>query len=234
MARDAEPPRGFLSALKRAKGTALIAEVKKASPSKGVIRKDFEASVIANSYERAGAHCLSVLTDEQFFLGSSDNLVKAKATVKLPCLRKDFIEDPAQVYYSRAIGADAILLIASWLGPVQLQDLHGLATELGMDALVEVHDEKEFEMLAGLGIELVGVNNRNLTDFSENLSNSYGLIPKVSENHFAVAESSIETHGDVEHLARSGAKAVLIGTTFCAAMDIEAKVKEVMGWQLHV
>ena len=230
MAADSEPPRGFKKALQEAPGLALIAEVKKASPSKGVIRADFDAVEIAKTYEGAGAQCLSVLTDEHYFQGSAENLQRARAAVSLPCLRKDFLNDPYQVYEARAWGADALLLIVASLEVGQLRDLQALAKELGMDALVEVHTEEESERALGAKAQMIGVNNRNLSDFTTSLSTSERLIPMIAPHALAVSESALETRADLDRVEAAGAKAALIGTTFCAAPDIESKVKEVMGW----
>jgi indole-3-glycerol phosphate synthase len=231
MARDAEPTRGFRSALSQAdKPVALIAEIKKASPSKGLIREDFDAEEIARVYERAGAHALSVLTDEPHFQGSAENLQRARSATKLPVLRKDFIYDRYQVYESRAIGADAILLIVAALESLEIMHLKSLATELGMDSLIEVHTESEAQIAMELGCYMIGVNNRNLGTFKTDLAVSDAILPMLTPPALAISESAIETHEDVDRVHRKGARAVLIGTAFCAAPDIGAKVHEVMGW----
>ena len=191
-AADAEPPRGFLGALQRAKGLGLIAEVKKASPSKGLIRENFDPKEIALAYERAGATCLSVLTDIPHFQGSPENLLISHAATSLPCLRKDFLNDPYQLYEARAWGADAVLLIAASLTPGPLADLQDLTRSLGMDALVEVHNEEEVAMAKAAGATLVGINNRNLADFSTSLSVSERLAPAVVGWAFCVSESALE------------------------------------------
>jgi indole-3-glycerol phosphate synthase len=212
---------------------SLIAEVKKASPSQGLIRSDFDAVQIACAYERAGADCLSVLTDHDYFQGCSEYLTAVKDHVSLPCLRKDFVFDPYQVLESRALGADAVLLIAAYLDLAQLSDLKAEIEALGMDALVEVHNEAECESAIALGCNLVGVNNRNLKDFETKLANSAKLTPLLKfglPQAVVVSESAIETHADVETIRNAGARSVLIGTTFCLAPDIESKVREVMGW----
>jgi indole-3-glycerol phosphate synthase len=228
-ALDAEPPRGFLRALMRNDGLALIAEVKKASPSKGVIRPDFDPVEIACAYERAGADALSVLTDVHYFQGSPENLRLAKANTSLPCLRKDFIDHEYQVYEARAWGADAVLLIVAALEDAQLKDLHGLIQSLGMDALVEVHTEEEAERALEIGAPLIGVNNRDLSDFHTSLETSERLLPMISPLALGVSESALETRADLDRVEAAGARAVLIGTTFCASPDIEAKVHEVLG-----
>ena len=230
-AAEAGPVRGFKSALENAPPRmGLIAEVKKASPSRGLIRSDFDPAEIALSYERAGAHALSVLTDEKHFQGSKGNLKLARAAIGLPVLRKDFLYDPYQVYEARAWGADAILLIVASLEPAQITELRGLARELGMDSLVEVHTEDEAQIAIELGCDLIGVNNRDLATFKTDLAASDRILPMISSEAFAVSESGLETLGDIARVQDEGARAVLIGTTFCAAPDIESKVKEVMGW----
>ena len=231
MSSDVEPPRGFKNSLTKPVGLALIAEVKKASPSKGVIRPDFNPVEVATSYERAGAHALSVLTDEHFFQGSPENLKLAKQHTKLPCLRKDFVNDPNQVYQARAWGADAVLLIVAALSFAEISDLQGLIHELGMDALVEVHTKQEAETALELKCPLIGVNNRDLATLDTALSTSQSLLPLLADSGaVVVSESALRSRSDLDSVQAAGAKAVLIGTTFCAARDIEAKVREVMGW----
>lgn len=230
MAANAEAPRGFRLALEQAsKRPSLIAEIKKASPSRGLIRKDLDAADVARRYESVGVHALSVLTDKPYFQGSPENLKAAREATNLPCLRKDFIEDPYQVYEARAWGADAVLLIVSWLEDALLNDLQDLVRGLGMDALVEVHDESEAERALRIGADLIGVNNRSLTDFKTDMTTGERVLPLLGDVT-AVAESAIETTEDVRRMQRAGAMAVLIGTTFCAAPNIEEKVKEVMDW----
>jgi indole-3-glycerol phosphate synthase len=229
--QEISAPRGFRRALLAANGLALIAEVKKASPSKGLIRADFDPVEVATAYESAGAQCLSVLTDVPNFQGSLANLKLARDATSLPCLRKDFIYDPYQVLETRAWGADAILLIVSMLEKSQLRDLHDQATLLGMDVLVEVHDEPETDIALELQFDLIGVNNRNLKTFSTDLGVSKRLIPRIAPHAVAVSESALETKADLDQVEAAGAKAVLIGTAFCASKDIRAKVLEVMDWQ---
>ena len=231
MARDAEPTRGFRGALSHAnKPVALIAEVKKASPSQGLIRENFDAAEIARIYEDAGAHALSVLTDAPHFQGSAENLVRARESTKLPVLRKDFIYDPYQVYEARAWGADAILLIVAALESSEIMHLKGLATELGMDSLVEVHNEAEAQVAMKANSYLTGVNNRDLATFKTDLAVSDRILPMIEKPAISVSESAIETREDIDRVHRSGARAVLIGTAFCKAPNIGAKVREVMGW----
>ena len=230
-ATDGEPPRGFELALATADAPiALIAEVKKASPSQGLIRPDFDPVAIAEAYERAGAHVLSVLTDGPGFQGSAENLRRARAAVALPCLRKDLLFDEYQVWEARAWGADAILLIATSLSTAQIRDLKGLAESLGMDVLIEVHDEDDAERALAAEPTLVGVNNRDLSDFTTDLATTERLLPRCHAARVRVRESALQTKADIDRAATAGARAVLIGTTFCAAPDVEAKVREVMGW----
>lgn len=231
MAGEADPVRPFRDALSHSdKAVSLIAEVKKASPSKGLIRADFNAGEIAKTYEDVGAHALSVLTDEAHFQGSQDDLVEARRATSLPILRKDFIFDRYQVYEARAWGADAILLIVAALESMELLHLRSLAMELGMDALVEVHTESEAQIAMELGCYMIGVNNRNLATMETDLATSDQILPMVTKPALAVSESAIETREDVDRVHRGGARAVLIGTTFCAAPNIGEKVREVMGW----
>ncbi len=228
---DVERPRGFALALATASTpVALIAEVKKASPSKGVIREDFDPVAIAEAYERAGAHAMSVLTDGPGFGGSGENLRRARTATALPALRKDFMYDEYQVWEARAWGADAILLIAASLDIAQIRDLKGLAEGLGMDALVEVHDEADVERALAIEATLVGVNNRNLVDFTTDLSATERLLPHFPASVVKVSESALETQADIRRIEAAGARAALIGTSFCAAPDVEAKVREVMAW----
>jgi len=227
---EADPPRGFLAALKSSsKPVALIAEVKKGSPSSGLIREEFDPVDIARIYEDAGANCLSVLTDVPYFLGSPENLKRARAATKLPCLRKDFIYDPYQVFQSRAWGADAILLIVAALTDEQIVNLMSLAEGLGMDALVEVHSKEEVVRAVRLEAKLIGVNNRSLADLSTDLATGEAILPELN-GCFPVAESALHSHADVKRMEAAGARAVLIGTAFCASPDIGSKVHEVMGW----
>ncbi|MCC6545937.1 indole-3-glycerol phosphate synthase TrpC [Candidatus Sumerlaeota bacterium] len=233
-------PRGFRKAI-IAKATAtgnaaLIAEVKKASPSKGIIRADFDPVWIAQKYEAGGAACLSVLTDRQFFQGDLAFLRQIRERVKLPLLRKDFIIDSLQLYEARAAGADAVLLIAACLSSQQLQELHGEATSIGLDVLVEVHDEQEWEgiLAAGDAPPLAGVNNRNLRDFSVTLETTEHLAPLITASGTAlVAESGIFTPQHVERLRKCGASAVLVGESLMREDDPGAAARRLMSvdWQ---
>ncbi|NLA88344.1 MAG: indole-3-glycerol phosphate synthase TrpC [Alcaligenaceae bacterium] len=216
--------RGFANALKEridAKRNAVIAEIKKASPSKGVIREDFEPAALAMSYAAGGATCLSVLTDTQFFQGSHDFLRRARAACSLPVLCKDFMVDPYQIYRARAFGADCILLIVAALDDKQLQDFEQIATELNMDALVEVHDEKEMERALQLKSPLIGVNNRNLRTFETDIHNTIrlkDLVPQ-DENRLFITESGILTKDDVKLMNDNEVYGFLIGEAFMRQED---------------
>lgn len=226
---DADPARGFVEAIRRriAQGqAAVIAEIKKASPSKGLLRADFRPADIAVSYERAGAACLSVLTDVDFFQGADAYLQQARAASTLPVLRKDFTIDPWQVYESRALNADCILLIVAALDDTQLADLTGLAQHLGMDVLVEVHDAAELERALTLHTPLIGINNRNLRTFETRLETTLELLDRIPADCIVVTESGIHTPDDVARLRASGVHAFLVGETFMRATDPGARLTE--------
>jgi len=232
-------PRDFLAALRRPRrgNVALIAEVKKASPSVGVICQDFDPVQIAIEYEQAGASCLSVLTDEKFFQGNLEFLRDIRAAVKLPLLRKDFIIDERQIIEAAEWGADAVLLIAAILDDVRLRHFHTLATEAGLAALVEVHDEAELERALAFGAPLIGVNNRDLKSFKVSLGTTERIAaelrnsPLCPANALLVSESGIHTRADVQHVARCGAGAVLVGESLLrhGLTGIAAKVDELLG-----
>jgi indole-3-glycerol phosphate synthase len=213
------PVRGFIRALTDCAGVAVIAEAKKASPSKGVIRPDFDPVAIARSYQTGGAQALSVLTDVDFFQGSLAYIPAVRAAVQLPVLRKDFIIDPLQIKEARAYGADAILLIAAILETSQIEEYQGLALELGMDALVEVHDEAEVEKAVAAGSRLIGVNNRDLRDFSMDLNTTFRLQKMIPKDIPLVSESGIRDHRDMVRLAEHGIRAALVGETLMRAAD---------------
>ncbi len=218
----APPARGFYQAMadQRAAGKpAVIAEIKKASPSKGVIREDFDPVAIAQSYEQHGASCLSVLTDVDFFQGHANYLQQARAATRLPVIRKDFIIDPWQVYEARVMGADCILLIVAALGDAQLLELTLLARELGMDVLVEVHDEAEMARALDLPTPLIGVNNRNLRTFEVSLETTLNLLAQVPEDRLLVTESGIHTPADVRRMREAGVQAFLVGEAFMRQPD---------------
>ena len=214
--------RDFVAALRRkvaAGQAAVIAEVKKASPSKGVLRKNFVPADIATSYERHGAACLSVLTDVQFFQGSAAYLQQARAACALPVLRKDFMVDPYQVYEARAMGADCILLIAACLDDAQMADLEAQALSLGMAVLVEVHDGDELDRALRLKTPLVGINNRNLRTFEVTLDTTLALLPRVPRDRLLVTESGILGAADVARMRRADVHAFLVGEAFMRAAD---------------
>jgi len=223
-ARNATSPRDFKAALRRST-VALIAEVKKASPSKGLLVKDFNPVRIARTYVENGAAAISVLTDEKFFQGSLDDLRAVRAAVRLPILRKDFIIDAHQVYEARAAGADAALLIVMALEDSQLRDLHSLITELGMAALVEVHNEAELERALAVGATLIGVNNRDLRTFKEDLDTTARVAALVPNDVTLVAESAIRSVEDVRRMGAYGAHAVLVGEGLVKAKDMAGEVR---------
>ncbi|SDQ88042.1 indole-3-glycerol phosphate synthase TrpC [Pseudoxanthomonas sp. CF125] len=219
-ANDASPVRGFADALQERIGTgdaAVIAEIKKASPSKGVIRQDFRPAEIAMSYEFGGAACLSVLTDVDFFQGADAYLQQARDACTLPVLRKDFTIDPYQVYEARALGADCILLIAAALDDGQLVDLSGLAMQLEMDVLVEVHDIDELERALQVPVPLIGINNRNLRTFEVSLDNTLAMKDAVPKDRLLVTESGIVVADDIARMRAAGVHAFLVGETFMRA-----------------
>jgi len=228
---SASETRGFAAKLRQtaASGTAIIAEVKKGSPSKGIIRSDFDPVAIACTYERGGASCLSVLTDEQYFYGSLDYLGQIRSQVKLPLLRKDFIIDPYQVFQARAAGADAILLIVAALDDKLLHELAELATQLQLDTLLEVHNATELERALNLPVDLIGINNRNLQTFVTDLSVTEQLAGQIPAQQLAVAESGIHQRSDIERLQRAGAGAFLIGESLMREADIEQKLATLLG-----
>lgn len=224
-----DQPRGFAQALcdKVDQGqAAVIAEIKKASPSKGVIRADFDPAAIALSYHRGGAACLSVLTDVDFFQGSDDYLKSVRACVPLPVIRKDFIVDPYQVIESRAIGADCILLIAACLSDQQMADLNGLAREFGMDVLVEVHNASELDRALVLDNQLLGINNRDLHNFEVSLDTTFDLLPQIPEDKLIVTESGIHTMDDVAAMRGHNVNAFLVGEAFMRADDPGTRLSE--------
>jgi indole-3-glycerol phosphate synthase len=236
---ERDEPRDFLAALRapRAGAVALIAEVKKASPSAGVICPDFDPVRIAKEYEAAGASCLSVLTDEKFFQGSLDYLRQIRAAVKLPLLRKDFIIDERQILEAIEWGADAILLIVAILDDTRLRQFHALATEAGLAALVEVHDEAELERALAAEAELIGVNNRDLKTFKVDLATTERLARKLPASatrprrSFLVAESGIQSRADVQRLQQAGAGAILVGECLMRNGSAQAKARELLGFR---
>ena len=226
----AMPKRGFEfeKALKK-DGISFICECKKASPSKGIIAEKFPYLDIAKDYEKAGADCISVLTEPEFFLGSTGCLSEIAAAVSIPCIRKDFTVDEYMIYEARTLGASAVLLICPLLGPDRLAEYIGICDTLGLSALVEAHDADEVRMALNAGARVIGVNNRNLKDFSVSTDNAVGLRSLVPEDRVFVAESGIKTAGDIRTLRAAGVDAVLIGETLMRAADKTAALAELKG-----
>ncbi len=225
----APAPRDFFGALRDGQKPAIIAEIKKASPSAGVIRPDLDVAAIVESYERGGAAAISVITEENFFLGKLEYLGQARDAGRLPVLCKDFIIDPFQVLAARASGADALLLIAAVLGQNALVKLLTTARSLGMGCLVEVHDADELTRVLMTDARIIGINNRNLRTFEVTLETTLKLRPLVSADRLVVSESGIHQPADLESLATAGVDAVLVGTSLMRATDPEQKLKELMG-----
>ncbi len=232
IARGQSAPRGFAAAMRAhiARGhAAVIAEIKKASPSKGVLRERFEPAAIAASYATHGAACLSVLTDVQFFQGHADYLVQARAACALPVIRKDFIIDPYQVVEARAMGADCILLIAASLGDGQMNELEAAAFEQGLDVLVEVHDGEELDRALALKTPLLGINNRNLRTFEVTLQTTLDLMHRVPADRLLVTESGILAKPDVDRMRGAGVHAFLVGEAFMRAPDPGVALEALFG-----
>lgn len=230
-AASATPPRGFRTALegKAATGFGLIAEIKKASPSKGLIRADFRPAEHAVAYQQGGAACLSVLTDAPYFQGHEDYLMDARAACDLPVLRKDFMVDPWQVAESSAIGADAILIIVAALEDAEMAEIEAAALERGMDVLVEVHDEAEMERAAQLRSRLIGINNRDLRTFRTDLAVTERLARLAPAGTLLVGESGIDSHEDCQRLARAGVRCVLVGESLMRQADLAAATRTLLG-----
>lgn len=225
--RDLPPTRGFFAALAvrvADRRPAVIAEIKRASPSQGVIRADYSPAAIARSYEAAGAACLSVLTDVDFFQGADEHLQQARAACSLPVLRKDFVVDAYQLFEARALGADGVLLIAAALDDAALRDLRSQAEGLGLDVLIEVHDEAELDRVLATDAHLIGINNRNLRTFEVSLETTLGLKARVPEGRLLVTESGIRTPADVARLRAAGVHAFLVGEIFMRAADPGAEL----------
>ena len=228
-ASEQSAPRGFRAALDRAPGYGLVAEIKKASPSKGLIRADFDPPAHARAYQAGGAACLSVLTDADYFQGSEAYLIAARAACDLPVLRKDFMVDPWQAAEARAIGADAILLIMAALDDGALAEIEAAAIERGMDVLVEVHDADELERALKLKSRLIGVNNRDLRDFTVDFARTYELVGRAPADCTFVAESGLTTRGDLDAMAAHGVRCFLIGESLMRQPDVEAATRALIG-----
>ena len=226
---DVDPPRGFMQALTQSSEIAVIAEVKKGSPSKGIISPDFNPTAIASSYEKGGADAVSVLTDEKFFYGSLDYIPLVRQEIQLPVIRKDFIIHELQIEEAGNYGADAILLIAAILDRNQIRDYLQMSTELGMDTLVEVHDEKELEKSLIAGSRLIGINNRDLRDFTVDLKTTIRLRREIPDSIPVVSESGIKSREDMKMLEDESIAAALIGETFMRSGDREAALREIRG-----
>ena len=231
-ARDVAPARDFAAAMRKrieARQAAVIAEIKKASPSKGVLRESFDPAAIAVAYERHGATCLSVLTDQQFFQGNLEYLKAARASCRLPVLRKDFMMDSYQIYEARAAGADCILLIVAALSPVQLRELEEVAIEAGLSVLVEVHDGVELDIALQLKTPLVGINNRNLRTFDTTLDTTLQLLGRVPPGRLVITESGILTPGDVQKMRENQVYGYLVGEAFMRAPDPGLELERLFG-----
>jgi indole-3-glycerol phosphate synthase len=225
----APPVRDFAAALAASPGIAVIAEVKKASPSAGLIRADFDPVKIARAYAENGAACISVLTDEKFFQGRLEYLTSIRAAVDVPLLRKDFLIDRYQVLEARVAGADCILLIAECLDDCRLRDLYFHAAELGMESLIEIHDAQNLERVLKLEPALVGINNRDLRTFRTDLEHTISLRGRVPEGCLLVSESGINTRDDVARLEQAGVRAILVGETLMRSADVGARLREIIG-----
>lgn len=223
------PTKDFEVALRNGEGTKLIAEIKAASPSAGVLREGFDPVGLALEYQKAGATAISVLTDERFFHGSLSHLKEVRKAVDLPLLRKDFIIDSYQLYEARVAGADAVLLIARLLDKKTLEDFMGIACQLGLACLVEVHTEEELKKVLDTPARLIGINNRDLSTFKVDLNTTLRLLPSVPRDRLIVSESGINTREDVQRLEKVGVRAILVGEALVRNRDVVSKIKELLG-----
>ncbi len=223
--KDQEPPRGFINALKQGETPAIIAEIKKASPSKGLIRSDFDPAQIARTYEDNGAVCISVLTDEPYFQGCDSYFSTVKKAASLPLLRKDFMIDSYQIYESRALGADCILIIMAALSDSKALELYNIACELGMDVLVEIHNAQELKRAAILSPAMIGVNNRNLKTLDVDIQTSFDLLSHISKNVFKIAESGITKADTISKLSSAGYQGFLVGESLMRHNNIGKALK---------
>lgn len=228
--QNLSPCRPFIEAIHKTRSISLIAEIKRQSPSQGIIRQDFNVQGIAKDYQDASVQAISILTEEDFFSGSISYLNEVRNIVSIPILRKDFILEPYQIYESRYFGADAILLIADLLSREKLSQLMQIANDLGLDCLVELHTEKELKKVLQLGVPLIGINNRDLHTLEVDFKTTQRLFPLIPKEKIVVVESGIKSHQDVLFLKILGVSAVLIGEAFMEAEDIKEKVKDLMGW----
>jgi len=228
LAKEQEKPRGFIDAIKSHQGFAVIAEVKKASPSKGIIRSDFDPVTITQTYEQSGAACLSVLTDEPYFQGADDYFTDIKPAVALPMLRKDFMVDPYQIIESRAMGADCILIIMAALSDMQASEIYELSTSLNMDSLFEVHDESELSRAMALNPKMVGVNNRNLKTLDVSQETGLALGAKIPDGVLKIAESGLYTNQDLRKFDQAGYDGFLVGESLMREENIAAAFKNLI------